>query len=243
MYKIGAETTQTRFAATTAATSFNDDDMSVIVDEVEGPFHASLLLGYWGHKPLLIRNAFDASTLVSQGIWPSWNDIVKLACPEQQQGDDDDDDDMLFHSGDSARMIQHTPGKLDSFTLDVGPFEKDCMDSVIHRDDFDDDDEAPTKWTLLVNDVDRYIPSLSHWIEDEFGFLPRWRRDDAQVSIAHTGGGIGPHVDNYDVFLAQGSGQRSWQVGSSCKTPNCHHCTAIKDRPLHPRFEVIPNSL
>jgi len=37
--------------------------------------------------------------------------------------------------------------------------------------------------------------------------------DDGQVSIAERGGGIGPHVDNYDVFLIQMSGTRTWQVG------------------------------
>lgn len=37
--------------------------------------------------------------------------------------------------------------------------------------------------------------------------------DDGQISLAEKGGGIGPHVDNYDVFLIQMSGTRSWQVG------------------------------
>ncbi|KAL7556504.1 hypothetical protein ACA910_009066 [Epithemia clementina (nom. ined.)] len=69
-------------------------------------------------------------------------------------------------------------------------------------------------WTLVVNDVDRYISALSHWVDETFCFLPRWRRDDAQVSLAPTGGGIGPHVDNYDVFLIQTSGQRLWRIGS-----------------------------
>jgi 50S ribosomal protein L16 3-hydroxylase len=35
------------------------------------------------------------------------------------------------------------------------------------------------------------------------------------VSFATPGGGVGPHVDNYDVFLIQGSGKRHWQVGSN----------------------------
>lgn len=69
------------------------------------------------------------------------------------------------------------------------------------------------KWTLVVNDVDRYHPPLSDWMEETFSFLPRWRRDDGQVSLAHAGGGIGPHVDNYDVFLIQVSGKRVWEIG------------------------------
>ena len=37
--------------------------------------------------------------------------------------------------------------------------------------------------------------------------------DDGQISLAQEMGGIGPHVDNYDVFLIQMSGRRRWQVG------------------------------
>lgn len=37
--------------------------------------------------------------------------------------------------------------------------------------------------------------------------------DDGQISLAEEMGGIGPHVDNYDVFLIQMSGCRCWQVG------------------------------
>ena len=36
------------------------------------------------------------------------------------------------------------------------------------------------------------------------------------VSYATDGGGVGPHYDNYDVFLLQGEGQRRWQLGQRC---------------------------
>jgi hypothetical protein len=59
------------------------------------------------------------------------------------------------------------------------------------------------------------LPELADWIDSYFAsWLPRWRRDDAQMSIAKTGGGIGPHVDNYDVFLVQTSGERLWKVSN-----------------------------
>jgi len=35
------------------------------------------------------------------------------------------------------------------------------------------------------------------------------------VSYAVPGGGVGPHVDSYDVFLLQGEGRRRWQVSSN----------------------------
>ena len=32
------------------------------------------------------------------------------------------------------------------------------------------------------------------------------------ISYAPQAGGIGPHVDNYDVFLLQGQGTRKWSI-------------------------------
>ena len=65
----------------------------------------------------------------------------------------------------------------------------------------------------MVNDIDRFYPPLADWIHDTYHFLPHWRMDDGQISLAEQSGGIGPHVDNYDVFLIQMSGTRAWQVG------------------------------
>jgi hypothetical protein len=54
---------------------------------------------------------------------------------------------------------------------------------------------------LLVNDVDRFLPTLSDWISETFSFLPTWRMDDGQMSYSpRKGATIGRHVDNYDVF-------------------------------------------
>ena len=33
------------------------------------------------------------------------------------------------------------------------------------------------------------------------------------VSLSNSGGGIGPHTDDYDVFLIQMSGRRKWDIG------------------------------
>jgi 50S ribosomal protein L16 3-hydroxylase len=49
----------------------------------------------------------------------------------------------------------------------------------------------------------------------EFSFLPRWRIDDLMVSVAGSGGSVGPHVDQYDVFLLQVQGSRRWQIAES----------------------------
>lgn len=70
-------------------------------------------------------------------------------------------------------------------------------------------------WTLLVQAVDTLVPDVAALIAP-FRFVPNWRIDDVMVSYATDGGGVGPHFDQYDVFLIQGLGQRRWQVGALC---------------------------
>jgi len=70
-------------------------------------------------------------------------------------------------------------------------------------------------WTLLVQAVDHHVPAVAALLE-AFRFIPNWRIDDVMVSYAVEGGGVGPHFDQYDVFLVQGLGSRRWQVGERC---------------------------
>jgi 50S ribosomal protein L16 3-hydroxylase len=72
-----------------------------------------------------------------------------------------------------------------------------------------------TPWTLLVQAVDHHVPEVAALIAP-FRFVPNWRIDDVMVSYATDGGGVGPHFDQYDVFLVQGLGQRCWQIGALC---------------------------
>jgi 50S ribosomal protein L16 3-hydroxylase len=74
--------------------------------------------------------------------------------------------------------------------------------------------ELPARgWTLLVQELNRHVPEAALLLE-RFAFLPNVRVDDVMVSYAPPGGGIGPHLDSYDVFLVQGSGQRRWRYGT-----------------------------
>ncbi|MEQ1538574.1 MAG: cupin domain-containing protein [Sphingorhabdus sp.] len=69
--------------------------------------------------------------------------------------------------------------------------------------------------TLLVQAVDHHVPEVAALLAP-FRFIPNWRIDDVMVSYATDGGGVGPHFDQYDVFLIQGNGQRRWRVGQLC---------------------------
>lgn len=70
-------------------------------------------------------------------------------------------------------------------------------------------------WTLLVQAVDQWIPEAADLLE-HFRFIPSWRIDDLMISYATDQGSVGPHYDQYDVFLLQAEGQREWRTGQMC---------------------------
>ena len=65
--------------------------------------------------------------------------------------------------------------------------------------------------TLLVSGVNLHVAAADALLR-RFAFVPQARLDDVMVSYATPGGGVGPHVDSYDVFLLQGPGRRRWRV-------------------------------
>ena len=143
--------------------------------------------------------------------------------PIDRSTNDDDDVDVTPRPA-LPRIISHIPGDLASFELRWGPLnERDVRDWLsISPTSSSASDASRTivagggggrRRTLVVNDVDRYHPPLADWMYETFDFLPNWRMDDGQISLAETGGGIGPHVDDYDVFLIQMAGTRTWRVG------------------------------
>lgn len=67
-------------------------------------------------------------------------------------------------------------------------------------------------WTLLVQGVDLH-DDAAHRLLGRFRFVADARLDDVMLSYASEGGGVGPHIDSYDVFLLQIEGRRRWRVG------------------------------
>jgi len=105
-----------------------------------------------------------------------------------------------------SRIVLHE-AKRDRWKLRNGPFaEKDFA-------------KLPkSHWTLLVQDVDKWDMDVAALL-DEFAFIPSWRIDDVMISYASDGGGVGAHVDQYDVFLVQGLGQRRWRISTDPQAP------------------------
>ena len=68
-------------------------------------------------------------------------------------------------------------------------------------------------WTILVSGVNLHNAKADALLR-RFSFIPQARLDDVMVSYATPGGGVGPHIDSYDVFLLQGAGRRRWTVSN-----------------------------
>ena len=110
-----------------------------------------------------------------------------------------------------SRIVSHDRGR-DAWTLRSGPFAESDFPGMPDHD-----------WTLLVQDVDKWDADV-RGVLDHFAFLPRWRIDDVMVSFAASGGSVGAHVDQYDVFLLQAKGRRHWQIDAGTNPP-----TAFRD--------------
>ena len=66
-------------------------------------------------------------------------------------------------------------------------------------------------WTVLVQNLECHAPAAAALLK-QFAFASYAELDDLMASVATTGGGVGAHVDSYDVFLLQAAGQRRWRI-------------------------------
>ncbi len=105
-----------------------------------------------------------------------------------------------------SRLVTHKR-KGDQWQVRSGPFAEEEFPTLGKKD-----------WTLLVQDMDKWDLDVRALL-DRFRFLPAWRIDDVMISYATPGGSVGPHVDQYDVFLLQAQGRRRWQIDSRPDAP------------------------
>lgn len=131
---------------------------------------------------------------------------------------------LLFAQQDdiSSRLIRV---RNQDWSMQEGPF--DALPSLRTK-----------QWTILLQGMDRGLDQ-AYALRLAFGFLPHARIDDVMISVASAGGGVGAHLDEYDVFLVQGHGQRRWRWGYQSN----HHFQANKPLKLlehfEPQFEAV----
>ncbi len=128
------------------------------------------------------------------------NELAGLACEDDVQ----------------ARIVSF---KKDKWAVKNSPFDEADFTKLPKAD-----------WTLLVQNVNHYLPEAADLLA-LFSFIPHARLDDLMVSYAPKGSGIGAHVDSYDVFLLQGAGKRNWKI-SAPSNKNPVDLSLVENAPL-----------
>jgi 50S ribosomal protein L16 3-hydroxylase len=112
--------------------------------------------------------------------------------------------DLLALAADedvATRLVVQRPGQTPAWQLKHGPFQRKALPPL-----------KQPGWTILLQGVDLHEESV-HQLMNQFRFVPDARLDDVMISYATEGGGVGPHIDSYDVFLLQAHGSRRWRIG------------------------------
>ncbi|MDQ2779880.1 MAG: cupin domain-containing protein [Pseudomonadota bacterium] len=138
---------------------------------------------HWQKKPLLVRQACP-------DVQPPLSRTELFALASQA------DVESRLVRGPSQRI-----GSTDAWQVRPGPLTRRMLPPISH-----------SGWTLLVQGLELHVPAARALL-DQFRFVPDARLDDLMVSWASPGGGVGAHLDSYDVFLLQVQGQRRWRVG------------------------------
>ena len=143
-----------------------------------------------------LRDFWHKRPLLIRNAFPGYESPLQ---PEDLAG-------LACEDGVLARLIEHDKAN-DRWRVRSGPIAEDVFPALPHHD-----------WTLLVQDMDKWDADIRALLA-HFSFLPRWRIDDVMISFAATGGSVGAHVDQYDVFLLQAQGHRRWQIDAGNNPP------------------------
>lgn len=138
-----------------------------------------------------LRDYWQRKPLLLRNPWACWSNPL---APDELAG-------LACEREVESRLVTQTRA---GWMLEHGPIPEERFGELGDR-----------RWTLLVQAVDHHVPEVAALIEP-FRFIPNWRIDDVMVSYAADKGGVGPHFDQYDVFLVQGLGKRRWQIGAPC---------------------------
>lgn len=138
-----------------------------------------------------LRDHWQQKPLLIRSPWGQWANPLE---PDELAG-------LACEAQVESRLVVGGTGQ---WQVEHGPFADSRFTSL-----------GTAPWTLLVQAVDHFVPEVAALLVP-FRFIPNWRIDDVMVSYATDGGGVGPHYDQYDVFLVQGLGKRRWRVGQRC---------------------------
>lgn len=162
--------------------------------------------------PEFLEKYWQKKPVVLKNAFPNFVDPIT---PDELAG-------LAMEPEVDSRLVSQTDGK---WNASHGPFE-----------DFDGLGE--TGWSLLAQAVNHWHAPSAELVRP-FRVLPEWRLDDLMISYSVPGGGVGPHIDNYDVFIIQGMGRRRWRVGDAIPMRQfCPHPALLHVDPFEPIIDV-----
>ena len=146
---------------------------------------AQVLLG--GLTPTaFMRRHWQRKPLLVRQAWPGVAPPVSRAALFELAKQESVESRLVVHGADGWR-VRH------------GPLSRRSLPPI-----------SRAGWTLLVQGLDLHVEA-AHEMLQRFAFVPAARLDDLMVSWASPSGGVGPHLDAYDVFLIQVQGRRRWR--------------------------------
>lgn len=137
-----------------------------------------------------LSNYWEKKPLVIRGAYKDSESISNI-------------DDLIHMACDNyyeSRMIKKEKDKeKDVWSVETGPFNKKEFKN------------KSAFWTLIIHNLNLYLPK-ARILEKAVEFIPKWLFDDVMCTYSTEGSSVGAHIDNYNVFILQGSGKRSWSI-------------------------------
>lgn len=145
-----------------------------------------------------LKNYWQKKPLLIRAAFPNYqtpisaDELAGLACEDFVES-------RIIYEDDSHDLTA-------KWKLENGPFNESRFSNL-----------PETHWTLLIQGINKISPEFDDLLH-QFNFIPSWRVDDLMASYAAPDGSVGPHTDNYDVFLLQASGRRKWMISEQAVT-------------------------
>lgn len=159
-----------------------------------------------------LANYWQQKPVVIRQAFPHFEDLIS---PDELAG-------LACEDEVESRLVYRANGQ---WQAENGPFE-----SYEHL--------GEQGWCLIVQAVDHWSQQVAELVKP-FSFIPKWRLDDVMISYSTPGGGVGPHIDLYDVFICQGSGRRQWRVGAlGGHRQFAAHAALLHTDPFEPIIDV-----
>jgi len=136
-----------------------------------------------------LQNYWQKKPLLIKGAFPDYQSPISA---EELAG-------LACENFVESRIISEQQSE-PNWILENGPFNEERFASL-----------PDSNWTLLIQGLNKIIPEIDDLLH-QFTFIPTWRIDDLMASYAAPNGSVGPHIDQYDVFLLQAKGRRHWKI-------------------------------